>query len=120
MLLSLFVITNFTGTCSSVEMLKGYMFREGLGTLVLEQYTWSAAFCKVISIADAGLHDANSTSVVFFRELPCFLFPEMRGVGMNLKYCILNYNQSLRTALCLKCHLHVVGTTKVCDLVHVI
>jgi len=31
-LLSLFVIRNFTGPCSSVEMLKGYMVRERLGT----------------------------------------------------------------------------------------
>jgi len=30
--LSLFVIRNFRGTCSSIEMLKGYMARESLGT----------------------------------------------------------------------------------------
>jgi len=33
--LNLFVIRNFRGICSSVEMLKGYMAREGLGTPVL-------------------------------------------------------------------------------------
>ena len=33
-LLSLFVIRNFKGACSSVEMLKGYMVRERLVTLV--------------------------------------------------------------------------------------
>jgi len=31
-LLRLFVIGNFIGTCSSIEMLKGYMFRKRLGT----------------------------------------------------------------------------------------
>jgi len=34
-LLSLFVIGNFRGTRSSIEMLKGYMVRESLGTPVL-------------------------------------------------------------------------------------
>jgi len=33
--LNLFVIRNFSGTCSSIEMLKGYMARESLGTPVL-------------------------------------------------------------------------------------
>ena len=33
--LNLFVIRNFRGTCSSIEMLKGYMARESLGTPVL-------------------------------------------------------------------------------------
>jgi len=32
---SLFVIRNFRGTCSSIEMLKGYMARENLITPVL-------------------------------------------------------------------------------------
>jgi len=32
---SLFVIRNFRGTCSSIEMLKGYMARESLITLAL-------------------------------------------------------------------------------------
>jgi len=32
-----FVMRNFRGTCSCVEMLKGYMFRERLGALGLEQ-----------------------------------------------------------------------------------
>jgi len=32
---SLFVIRNFSGTCSSVEMLKGYMVRERLGNPAL-------------------------------------------------------------------------------------
>jgi len=31
-LLSLFVMRNFRGTCSSVEILQGYMVRESLGT----------------------------------------------------------------------------------------
>ena len=31
-ILSLFVISNFRGTCSSIEILKGYMARESLGT----------------------------------------------------------------------------------------
>jgi len=31
-----FVITNFRGTCSCVETLKGYMVRERLGNPVLE------------------------------------------------------------------------------------
>jgi len=35
MLLSLFVIRTFRGTCSTVEMLKGYMVRERLGTPAL-------------------------------------------------------------------------------------
>jgi len=34
-LLSFFVIRNFMGTCSSIEMLMGYMFRERLVTSVL-------------------------------------------------------------------------------------
>jgi len=33
--LNLFVIRNFRGTCSSIEMLKGYMARESLGTPAL-------------------------------------------------------------------------------------
>ena len=33
--LNLFVIRNFMGTCSSIEVLKGYMARESLGTPVL-------------------------------------------------------------------------------------
>jgi len=33
--LNLFVIRNFRGTCSSIEMLKGYRARESLGTPVL-------------------------------------------------------------------------------------
>jgi len=33
--LNLFVIRNFKGTCLSIEMLKGYMARESLGTPVL-------------------------------------------------------------------------------------
>ena len=33
--LNLFVIRNFMGTCSSTEVLKGYMARESLGTPVL-------------------------------------------------------------------------------------
>ena len=33
--LNLFVIRNFSGTCSSIEVLKGYMARESLGTPVL-------------------------------------------------------------------------------------
>jgi len=33
-LLNLFVMRNFTGTCSSIEMLKRYMARESLGTPV--------------------------------------------------------------------------------------
>ena len=33
--LNLFVIRNFRGTCLSIEMLKGYMARESLGTPVL-------------------------------------------------------------------------------------
>jgi len=33
--LNLFVIRNFRGTCSSIEVLKGYMARESLGTPVL-------------------------------------------------------------------------------------
>jgi len=36
-LLSLFVIRNFRGTCSSVKMLKGYMVRERFGTAALEE-----------------------------------------------------------------------------------
>ena len=34
--LSLFVIRNFRGTCSSIEMLKGYMARKSLGTPFLQ------------------------------------------------------------------------------------
>jgi len=33
--LNFFVIRNFRGTCSSIEMLKVYMARESLGTPVL-------------------------------------------------------------------------------------
>jgi len=33
--LNLFVIRSFRGTCSSMEVLKGYMARESLGTPVL-------------------------------------------------------------------------------------
>jgi len=33
--LNLFVVRKFGGTCSSIEMLKGYMARESLGTPVL-------------------------------------------------------------------------------------
>jgi len=33
--LNLFVIRNFRGTCSFIEMLKGYRARASLGTLVL-------------------------------------------------------------------------------------
>jgi len=33
--LNLFAIRNFRGTCSSIDMLKGYMARESLGTPVL-------------------------------------------------------------------------------------
>jgi len=33
--LNLFVIRNFRSTCLSIEMLKGYMARESLGTPVL-------------------------------------------------------------------------------------
>jgi len=33
--LSLFVMRNFRGTCSHIEMLKGYMAVESLGILVL-------------------------------------------------------------------------------------
>jgi len=33
---NLFFIRNFRGTCSSIEMLKGYMARESLGTPVLD------------------------------------------------------------------------------------
>ena len=36
-LLSLFVTRNFKGTCSSFEILKGYMVRERLGTPALAQ-----------------------------------------------------------------------------------
>jgi len=32
---NLFVIRNFRGTCSSIEMLKGYMARESLGAPIL-------------------------------------------------------------------------------------
>jgi len=39
--LSLFVIRNFRGTCSSIEMLKGYVARESLGTPGLD----SGMFC---------------------------------------------------------------------------
>jgi len=35
--LSLYVMRNFRGTCSSIKMLKGYMVRVSLGTLSLEQ-----------------------------------------------------------------------------------
>ena len=35
-LLSFLILKNFRGTCSSIEMLKGYMVRERLGTPVLE------------------------------------------------------------------------------------
>ena len=35
--LNLFVFTYFRGTCSSIEMLKGYMARESLRTPVLNQ-----------------------------------------------------------------------------------
>jgi len=35
-----FVIRNFRGTCSSVEMLKGYMVRERLGISGLEALDW--------------------------------------------------------------------------------
>jgi len=34
--LSLYVIRNFSGTCSSIKMLKGYMARLSLGTPELE------------------------------------------------------------------------------------
>jgi len=34
--LSLFVMRNFRGTCSSVEMLKGYIARESLGIPALD------------------------------------------------------------------------------------
>ena len=33
----LFDIRNFRGTCSSIEMLKGYMVKESLGTPALSQ-----------------------------------------------------------------------------------
>ena len=34
--LSLFVIRNYRGTCSSIEMLKWYMAKEALGTPAVE------------------------------------------------------------------------------------
>jgi len=40
LLVSLFVIRNFRGTCSSVEMLKAYMARKRLGTPVLELHAF--------------------------------------------------------------------------------
>jgi len=36
-LLSLFVTRNFSGTCSSVKILQGYMIREMLGTPVVDK-----------------------------------------------------------------------------------
>jgi len=39
-LLSLYVIRNLRGTCSSVEILKVYMVRERLGTSGLEQFNF--------------------------------------------------------------------------------
>jgi len=38
-LLSLFVIRNFRGTCSSAQMLEGYMGRERLGTSDIDHQT---------------------------------------------------------------------------------
>jgi len=40
--LSFFVTKNFRGTCSSVEMLKGYMVKESLGTPALEPHLISS------------------------------------------------------------------------------
>jgi len=39
-LLSLFVIRNFRGSRSSVEILKGYTVKERFGTPVLEAVSW--------------------------------------------------------------------------------
>jgi len=42
-----FVMRNFRGTCSSVEMLKGYIVRGRLGTPALEEeYCWITIFVK--------------------------------------------------------------------------
>jgi len=40
-LLSFFVIRYFRGRCPSVEMLKGYMVRERLGTLALKAFPFT-------------------------------------------------------------------------------
>jgi len=47
--LSIFVVRKFRGTCSSVEMLKGYMVRDGLGTPALQQLIleYSDVICPV-------------------------------------------------------------------------
>jgi len=43
--LSLFVIINFRGTCSSIEMLKGYMARESLGSPGIEPFAAFSFAC---------------------------------------------------------------------------
>jgi len=45
-LLSLYVIRNFSGTFSSVEMLKGCMVRKRLGTLDLDDHQYQKRYAS--------------------------------------------------------------------------
>jgi len=47
--LSFFVIRNFSGACSSVEMLKGYMVRERLGTSDLDDTRTQTLFSSKVT-----------------------------------------------------------------------
>jgi len=49
--LNLFVIRHFRGTCSSIEILKGYMARESLRTPALKQHLGDSERLIIVFVA---------------------------------------------------------------------
>jgi len=82
----------FRGTCSCIEILKGYMARESLGTPVLDN---SGRYCSVYKWQDKTEHELIKTTLIssfsylnleveaLFEELTQKCFPVARGLNFG-------------------------------------
>ena len=82
----------FRGTCSCIEILKGYMARESLGTPVLDN---SGRYCSVCKWQDKTEHELIKTTLIssfsylnlgveaLFEELTQKCFPVARGLNFG-------------------------------------